>query len=61
MAGRQSLEVSSKGDVVGTRSRTNPIQGDTLVPNIDAGLQQALQTSLANTIVADRHARPPAT
>ncbi len=59
VAGRQSLEVSSKGDVVGTLSRTNPIQGDTLVLNIDAGLQQALQTSLANTIVADRQVPDP--
>ena len=41
VAGRQALSVDSKGTVVGTLSTTAPQIGDTVVLNIDAGLQQA--------------------
>ena len=53
-AGEQSLEVNRTGTVVGSLHHTNPTQGDTLVTNIDLGLQQALENSLASQIAIDR-------
>jgi penicillin-binding protein 2 len=52
--GRQALSVNASGDVVGTLSRTAPQIGDTVVLNIDSGLQQAVQADLANQIAVDR-------
>jgi len=52
--GRQALSVNASGDVVGTLSRTAPQIGGTVVLNIDTGLQQAVQTDLANQILQDR-------
>jgi penicillin-binding protein 2 len=52
--GRQALSVNAAGDVVGTLSRTSPKVGDTVVLNIDAGLQEQVQSDLAAQIVADR-------
>ena len=54
VAGRQSLEVNAKGNVVGTLQRTDPRQGDTLVLNIDTGLQQELEQALQAQILVDR-------
>jgi penicillin-binding protein 2 len=52
--GRQALSVNASGDVVGTLSRTAPQVGDTVVLNIDSGLQQAVQADLAQQIMVDR-------
>ncbi len=53
--GRQALSVDASGTVVGTLSTTAPQIGDTVVLNIDTGLQQAVQNALANQITIDRH------
>ena len=55
VAGRQALSVDSKGTVVGTLSTTAPQIGDTVVLNIDTGLQQAVQ----NDLPAADPGRPP--
>jgi penicillin-binding protein 2 len=52
--GRQALSVNAQGDVVGTLSRTAPQVGDTVVLNINAGLQEAVQNDLQSQILADR-------
>jgi penicillin-binding protein 2 len=52
--GRQALAVDSNGTVVGTLSTTAPQLGDTVVLNIDTGLQQEVQAALQNQILADR-------
>ncbi len=54
MAGRQALSVNAGGTVVGTLSSTAPQIGDTVVLNIDTGLQQAVQNDLQAQILADR-------
>ncbi len=55
VSGRQALSVDVHGDVVGTLSTTAPQIGDTLVLNIDTGLQQAVENDLAQQILLDRH------
>ncbi len=52
--GRQALAVDSQGTVVGTLSTTAPQLGDTVVLNVDTGLQQEVQAALQNQILADR-------
>ena len=52
--GSQTLEVNAQGQVAGVVSQTNPIPGDTVVLNLDLGLQQTLQTALEQQILADR-------
>jgi penicillin-binding protein 2 len=52
--GRQTLEVNASGDVVGTVSSTAPQTGDTVVLNIDTGLQKAAEADLASQIMEDR-------
>jgi penicillin-binding protein 2 len=59
IAGRQALSVDAGGNVVGTLSTTAPKIGDTLVLNIDAGLQQAAQADLQAQILADRNSIDP--
>ncbi len=54
VAGRQALSVNAGGTVVGTLSSTAPQIGDTVVLNIDTGLQQAVQNDLQAQILADR-------
>jgi penicillin-binding protein 2 len=54
VAGRQALSVDSHGTVVGTLNTTAPQIGDTVVLNIDAGLQQDVQNALQQQILADR-------
>ena len=53
--GRQALEVNASGEVVGTLSNTAPQTGDTVVLNIDTGLQQAVEADLAAQIQSDRN------
>ncbi len=52
--GRQALSVDAQGTVVGTLSTTAPKVGDTVVLNIDTGLQQVAEAALANQIAVDR-------
>jgi penicillin-binding protein 2 len=54
VAGRQALSVDASGNVVGTLSSTAPQIGDTVVLNIDTGLQQYAQNALQAQILADR-------
>lgn len=59
--GREAIAVNSEGQEVGTDSKTDPIQGDTVVTNIDLGLQEAVQSALASDIAADKHTADPTT
>ncbi len=52
--GRQALSVDAGGTVVGTLSTTAPQIGDTVVLNIDTGLQQQVQQDLQQQILNDR-------
>jgi penicillin-binding protein 2 len=54
VAGRQALSVNASGNVVGTLNTTAPQIGDTVVLNIDSGLQQVAQAALASQIAIDR-------
>ncbi len=54
VAGRQALSVDASGDVVGTLSSTAPQIGDTVVLNIDTGLEQQVQNDLQQQILSDR-------
>jgi penicillin-binding protein 2 len=53
--GRQALSVNADGTVVGTLSSRAPQIGDTVVLNVDNGLQQAVQNALQQQIMTDRH------
>jgi penicillin-binding protein 2 len=53
-AGTQTLAVDAQGNVVGTVRTKRPTQGDTVVLNVTAGLQQAVQQALTSTMAADR-------
>ena len=55
VSGHQALSVDASGTVVGTLSTTAPQIGDTVVLNIDNGLQQYVQNSLQQQIQTDRH------
>jgi len=52
--GRDTVEVTPGGAVVGTVHRSRPVQGDTVVLNITAGLQREVQGALATDIANDR-------
>ncbi len=53
--GKKVLSVDAAGQVVGTTSQTGPVEGDTLVTNLDLGLQEATQSALQSDITNDRH------
>ena len=53
--GKKVLSVDAAGQVVGTTSQTDPVEGDTLVTNLDLGLQEATQSALQSDITNDRH------
>ena len=55
VAGRQALSVDAQGNVVGTLSTTAPQIGDTVVLNIDTGLQQWVEQELQQQITSDRN------
>jgi penicillin-binding protein 2 len=57
--GRRALSVNASGQVVGTLSQTAPQLGDTVVLNIDTGLQEYVQNALADQIFTDRHTPDP--
>ena len=52
--GQKEVTVNAQGQVIGTHHVTDPKEGDTLVTNLDLGLQEAAQTDLQNDIMADR-------
>ncbi len=52
--GTQTIEVDAFGNILGAIKTTAPRAGDTVVLNIDEGLQKALDTALAHQVVADR-------
>ena len=66
--GRNALSVNASGNVVGTLSRTAAQLGDTVVLNVNTGLQLAVQNDLEQQIMTDRNtpdvedggAKPPA-
>ncbi|MDE3044404.1 MAG: hypothetical protein KGJ10_06215 [Acidobacteriota bacterium] len=65
--GTSTLEVNAQNDILGAVHTTAPKVGDTVVLNIDEGLQKALDGYLASDILAVRkstdpisHKRPPA-
>jgi penicillin-binding protein 2 len=58
--GTEHLEVNAQGNVVGTLRKTQPKEGDTLVTNIDLGLQNEVNAALEQDIMADRATGVPA-
>jgi len=50
--GVNRVEVNAQGDVVGSLGQSQPTAGDDVVTNLDAGLEQTLQTSLDNKIAS---------
>jgi penicillin-binding protein 2 len=59
--GTSNLEVNAYGDILGSVKTTNPTVGDSVVLNIDTGLQKALDGYLANDILAVRDSVDPTT
>ncbi|HXQ63042.1 MAG TPA: penicillin-binding transpeptidase domain-containing protein [Acidimicrobiales bacterium] len=59
--GIDQVEVNAQGNVVGSLGQSEPVAGDTVVTNIDLGLQQTLQTSLDNKIKSLNGTVDPAT
>jgi penicillin-binding protein 2 len=57
--GQQKIEVNSLGSVLGTLKETQPRIGDSVVLNIDAGLQTALDGILKSDILHDRTVPDP--
>ena len=57
--GYQAIEVNARGEVQGIVKVKAPVSGDTLVTNLDLGLQQNLETNLANQIAVDRKTPDP--
>jgi penicillin-binding protein 2 len=52
--GTSTIKVNNVGQVIGTLKTTQPRIGNSVVLNIDAGLQKALDGYLANGILTDR-------
>jgi penicillin-binding protein 2 len=59
--GEEALSVNAVGQTVGILRKTNPVQGDTVVSNIDLGLQEDVQDALQSDIAADKHTVDPST
>ena len=57
--GTRTLEVDAFGNILGAVQSTPPIGGDSVVLNIDQGLQQALDGYLARDILAVRTSTDP--
>ena len=53
-AGRDTVEVTPGGSIVGSIHRSRPVQGDSVVLNLTAGLQKDVQSALATDIADDR-------
>ncbi len=58
-AGSQALAINARGEFVGVVKQTPPVAGNTVVMNIDLGLQQTVQTALEQQILADRQTPDP--
>ncbi len=52
--GTRTIEVNAYGNILGAIRSTPPVGGDTVVLNIDQGLQKALDTYLAQDILRNR-------
>jgi penicillin-binding protein 2 len=59
--GEDALSVNAQGTVVGTLSKTAATPGDTVVTNLDLGLQEYVQGVLQNTITTDKQTVDPKT
>ncbi|HEY5304425.1 MAG TPA: penicillin-binding transpeptidase domain-containing protein [Acidimicrobiales bacterium] len=59
--GTSTIEVSALGNIMGSTEKTPPKQGDTVILNVDAGLQKALDGYLASDINMVRHTPDPTT
>jgi penicillin-binding protein 2 len=59
--GTKRLLVNAQGQVVGTLHSSPPVQGNTVVTNIDLGLQKAVQSSLNADVTSDRTTVDPTT
>jgi penicillin-binding protein 2 len=59
--GEDRISVNVLGNVVGTKRTRDPVEGDTVVTNIDLNLQNVAQTALANAISADRNTQDKTT
>jgi penicillin-binding protein 2 len=59
--GQDELVVNANNEVVGTLHKTAPKQGETVVTNLDANLQEAVQGYLQQVILADRQTKDPTT
>ncbi|MGC2168689.1 MAG: penicillin-binding protein 2 [Acidimicrobiales bacterium] len=57
--GTSTLEVSASGSVLSTLKSTPATVGDSVVLNIDSGLQKDLENNLQDEILADRHSIDP--
>jgi penicillin-binding protein 2 len=57
--GSSSIEVGSLGNIIGTLRSTQPQVGDSVVLNIDGGLQKALDGILKSDILHDRTVPDP--
>ena len=58
-AGTSTIEVNARGDIIGSTEKKAPQQGDSVILNVDAGLQKALDTYLANDVLTVRHTPDP--
>ena len=57
--GSQVLRVNSAGTILGQQKYNPPVTGNSLILNIDAGLQQAATSYLTSTILRDRQVADP--
>ena len=55
VSGTSTIEVNAFGDILGAAQTTPPQQGDTVILNVDAGLQKALDGYLAADVQSVRH------
>ena len=59
IAGTSTIEVSAQGNILGAVQKTAPQQGDSVILNVDGGLQKALDGYLASDIALVRHTPDP--
>ncbi|HLJ07715.1 MAG TPA: hypothetical protein VKX24_04210, partial [Acidimicrobiia bacterium] len=59
--GKDQLVVNANNEVVGALHKSAPVEGDTLVTNIDTGLQEAVQGYLQQLILTDQQTKDPTT
>ncbi|NNN08879.1 MAG: penicillin-binding protein 2 [Acidimicrobiaceae bacterium] len=57
--GTSTIEVSAQGNILGAVQKTPPQQGDSVILNVDAGLQKALDGYLASDITLVRRTLDP--